>query len=141
MITSKLLVFSIFLFTLSFATSLRYIFYKLGIKNLILLLTLLIISTGPCSNITCIYLICFLVYRDLGPSDGWDPCCDSEMPVGPYDQDSFYLNTPIHTPERTLGNESSSSLLKSVKAQVCSIPLSLVKSFCVLYHISICKIQ
>ncbi|XP_034312898.2 catenin delta-1 isoform X3 [Magallana gigas] len=39
------------------------------------------------------------------------------MPVGPYDQDSFYLNTPIHTPERTLGNESSSSLLKSVKAQ------------------------
>lgn len=70
MITSKLLVFSVFLFTLSFATSLRYIFYKLGIKNLILLLTLLIISTGPCSNITCIYLICFLVYRDLGPSDG-----------------------------------------------------------------------
>ncbi|XP_062572572.1 catenin delta-1-like isoform X3 [Saccostrea cucullata] len=39
------------------------------------------------------------------------------MPVGPYDQDSFYQNTPIHTPDRTLGNESSSSLLKSVKAQ------------------------
>ncbi|XP_022311231.1 uncharacterized protein LOC111116519 isoform X2 [Crassostrea virginica] len=39
------------------------------------------------------------------------------MPVGPYDQDSFYQNTALHTPDRTLGNESSSSLLKSVKAQ------------------------
>ncbi|XP_048780708.2 splicing regulator ARVCF-like isoform X3 [Ostrea edulis] len=39
------------------------------------------------------------------------------MPAGPLDQDSFYQNTPIHTPDRILGNESSSSLLKSIKAQ------------------------
>lgn len=121
--------------TLSFAMSLRHFFLNWKLKIWCYLTSVIIIlNMGPYSNV----YICFLVYRDLGPSDRWDPCCDFEMLVGPYDQDSFYLNTPIHTPERTLGNESSSSLLKSVKAQVWSIRLSLVKSLCVFYHINIC---